>query len=176
MVAAGLDTLPSNMSMTVAYLSSPHGQELQDKAYSEIMKDYPDGDAWDACIQDERCTWMVAFVKEVLRFWSTVNMSFTRESVKEIVYNGATIPAGTPFFLVSSILPALMVMLTCFFSRMSGVQTTTMPNSRTPCHSVLSGSLTCRKKEVVPSISRMEPEPVGAQVLTLQIGNSTPCL
>lgn len=104
MVAAWLDTLPSNMSMTVAYLSSPHGQELQDTAYYEIMKDYPHGDAWTACIQDERCAWMVAFVKEVLRYWSTVNMSFTKESVKEIVHNGATIPAGIPFFLVRLIL------------------------------------------------------------------------
>lgn len=102
MVAAGLDTLPSNMSMAVAYLSSPHGQELQATAHAEITKAYPDGDAWEVCVRDERCAWMVAFVKEVLRYWSTVNMSFTRESVKEVVYQGATIPAGTPFFLVRS--------------------------------------------------------------------------
>lgn len=107
MVAAGLDTLPSNMSMAVAYLSSPHGQELQSIAHAELMKAYPDGDAWEECVRDERCAWMVAFVKEVLRYWSTVNMSFTRESVKEVVYQGATIPAGTPFFLVRYLYPPL---------------------------------------------------------------------
>jgi phenylacetate 2-hydroxylase len=44
---------------------------------------------------------MKAFVKEVLRFWSTLNLSFNRQSVKDINYKGATIPAGAPFLLVS---------------------------------------------------------------------------
>jgi len=34
-------------------------------------------------------------------------MSFTRESVKDIEWRGAVIPANTPFFMVSSIAPSL---------------------------------------------------------------------
>ncbi|KAH7038991.1 putative cytochrome P450 phenylacetate 2-hydroxylase [Macrophomina phaseolina] len=99
MVAAGLDTLPGNINMTIAYLSSPHGQEVQERAYEEITKSYPDEDPWHACLIEEKSEYMRSFVKEVLRYWSTLNMSFTRQSVKPIAYQGATIPAGTPFFM-----------------------------------------------------------------------------
>jgi phenylacetate 2-hydroxylase len=99
MVAAGLDTLPGNINMTTAYLSSPHGQEIQSKAFSEIMNSYPNSDPWHACLTDESCEYMTSFVKEVLRYWSTLNMSFTRQSTKPITYQNSTIPAGTPVFM-----------------------------------------------------------------------------
>merc|ERR1712110_1315234 len=38
MVSAGLDTVPGNLIMGIAYLSSEHGQEIQKRAYEEIMK------------------------------------------------------------------------------------------------------------------------------------------
>jgi phenylacetate 2-hydroxylase len=63
MVAAGLDTLPGNINMTIAYLSSSHGQEVQAQAYEEIMKAYVDEDPWHGCLQDERCEFMVSFVR-----------------------------------------------------------------------------------------------------------------
>jgi len=37
MIAAGLDTLPGNISLTEAYLSSPHGHEIQGGAYEELI-------------------------------------------------------------------------------------------------------------------------------------------
>ena len=46
MVAAGLDTLPGNINMTMAYLSSPHGQQIQKDAYEEIMRAYEGEDPW----------------------------------------------------------------------------------------------------------------------------------
>lgn len=63
MVAAGLDTLPGNINMTIAYLSSPHGQEIQDHMYEEILKAYPNEDPWDACLTEERCEFVVSFIK-----------------------------------------------------------------------------------------------------------------
>lgn len=85
--------------MTIAYLSSAHGQSIQQTAYNEILSAHADADPWHDCLQDEKSEYMRSFVKEVLRFWSTLNMSFTRQSVKDIEYHGATIPAGTPFFM-----------------------------------------------------------------------------
>ena len=101
MVAAGLDTLPGNINMSIAYLGSPHGQEIQKRAYEEITKVYPNGDAWDMVLQEEAVPYMTAFVKEALRFWSNVPLSFPRQSVRDIEYQGATIPSGTTFILVS---------------------------------------------------------------------------
>ena len=63
MVAAGLDTLPGNINMTLAYLSSPHGQEVQDRAYGEIISSYPGEDPWELCLKEERSEFMQSFVK-----------------------------------------------------------------------------------------------------------------
>ena len=102
MVAAGLDTLPGNINMTIAYLSSTHGQSIQQAAYTAIIAAYSTSGTtspWHACVQSEDCEYMQSFVKEVLRYWSSLNMSFTRQSIKDISYGSATIPAGTPFFM-----------------------------------------------------------------------------
>ncbi|KAH8804586.1 putative cytochrome P450 phenylacetate 2-hydroxylase [Xylogone sp. PMI_703] len=99
MVAAGLDTLPGNINMTIAYLSSPHGQEIQERLYEELIQAYPNEDPWHACLVEEKSEFMQSFIKEVLRFWSTLNLSFNRESIKDINYKGANIPAGTPFLM-----------------------------------------------------------------------------
>lgn len=107
MVAAGLDTLPGNINMTLAYLSSEHGQEIQKKVHEQLVKAHTGEDPWHACLTEEKSEYMRSFVKEVLRFWSTINMSFNRESTKPIEYKGATIPAGTPFLLVSFSMPVV---------------------------------------------------------------------
>lgn len=101
MVAAGLDTIPGNLVMALAYLSSPHGQEIQKRAYKEIMKIYPDGNAWEKCLIEEKVPYITAFVKEVLRFWSVIPICLPRTSIKDINWEGATIPAGTTFHMVS---------------------------------------------------------------------------
>ncbi|KAL1953678.1 hypothetical protein VTO42DRAFT_2389 [Malbranchea cinnamomea] len=99
MVSAGLDTVPGNIIMGVAYLSTPHGQEIQERAYNEIMKVYPNGDAWERCLVEEKVPYITALVKEVLRFWTVIPICLPRVSVKDIPWNGAVIPAGTTFFM-----------------------------------------------------------------------------
>lgn len=85
--------------MGIAYLSSAHGQEIQKRAYSEILQAYPDSDAWDRCLVEEKVAYITALVKEVLRFWTVIPISLPRESVKDIEYNGTIIPAGTTFYM-----------------------------------------------------------------------------
>ena len=101
MVSAGLDTVPGNLIMAMAYLSSPHGQEIQERAYNDIMRVYPDGDAWEKCLTEERVPYVTAFVKEVLRFWTVIPISLPRVSIKDIKWENAIIPAGTTFYMVS---------------------------------------------------------------------------
>ncbi|MCJ1399901.1 hypothetical protein MMC11_003104 [Xylographa trunciseda] len=99
MVSAGLDTVPGNLIMAIAYLSSSHGQEIQEHAYAEIQKVYPNGDAWEKCLVEERVPYITAFVKEVLRFWTVIPICLPRVSIKDIQWQDATIPAGTTFYM-----------------------------------------------------------------------------
>jgi phenylacetate 2-hydroxylase len=68
-VSAGLDTVPGNLIMGLAYLASSEGQEIQDRMYEEIMKTYPNGDAWERVVTDtSEIPYLTAVVKEVLRY------------------------------------------------------------------------------------------------------------
>jgi phenylacetate 2-hydroxylase len=100
MVSAGLDTVPGNLIMGIAYLSSPDGQEIQRRAYKEIMKVYPNGDAWSKCLVEEKVPYVTAFVREVLRFFTVIPICLPRTSIKDIKYEDAVIPAGTTFYMV----------------------------------------------------------------------------
>ena len=99
MVSAGLDTVPGNLIMALAYLSCDHGQEIQKRAYDEIVKVYPNGDAWEKCLHEEKVPYITALVKEVLRYWTVIPICLPRVSVKDINWEGATIPAGTTFYM-----------------------------------------------------------------------------
>ena len=103
MVSAGLDTVPGNLIMGIAYLSSPHGQEIQRTAYEQITKVYPEGDAWARCLVEEKVPYVTAFVREVLRFFTVIPICLPRTSIKDIPYKDAVIPAGTTFYMVSRV-------------------------------------------------------------------------
>lgn len=100
MISGGLDTTPACILLGIAYLSSHHGQEIQEHAYEEITRAYPDGDAWHKCISEEKVEYMSALIKEILRFWTVVPMALPRVSIKDIKWQDATIPAGTTFVMV----------------------------------------------------------------------------
>ena len=102
MVSAGLDTVPGNLIMGIAYLSSAHGQEIQRRAYDEILRVYPDGDAWEKCLLEEKVPYITALVKEILRFWTVIPICLPRRSIKDIRWEQATIPAGTTFYMVGN--------------------------------------------------------------------------
>jgi phenylacetate 2-hydroxylase len=99
MVSAGLDTVPGNLIMGIAYLSSADGKRIQAKAYEEIMAIYPNHDAWERCLLEERVPYVTALVKEVLRFWTVIPISLPRVSIKDVNYRGTIIPAGTTFYM-----------------------------------------------------------------------------
>ncbi|KXS99648.1 hypothetical protein AC578_9912 [Pseudocercospora eumusae] len=99
MVSAGLDTVPGNLIMCIAYLSSEHGQDIQARALSEINAQYPNNDAWEKCLVEEKCEYITALVKETLRFWSVIPICLPRKSIKDIKWGNAVIPAGTSFYM-----------------------------------------------------------------------------
>lgn len=100
MIAGGLDTTPACILLGLAILSGPQGKALQQKMLGEIEKVYPDGDAWVKCLEEEKCAYVQAFIKEVLRFWTVIPMSLPRVSIKDVTWQDAVIPAGTTFLMV----------------------------------------------------------------------------
>ncbi|KAK5989527.1 Phenylacetate 2-hydroxylase [Cladobotryum mycophilum] len=99
MVSAGLDTVPGNLIMGMAYFSTSEGQEVQKKALKAIEEAYPDGDAWEKCLVEEKVTYVTALVKETLRYWTVIPICLPRTNIKDIPYEGSVIPAGTTFFM-----------------------------------------------------------------------------
>ena len=63
------------------------------------MKAYPDGNAWQKVVEEEKVAYITAFVKEVLRYWTVIPISLPRVSISDIQYEGATIPAGSTFYM-----------------------------------------------------------------------------
>ena len=100
MVSAGLDTVPGNLIMGIAYLASKDGQRIQQRAYEEIMQVYPNEDAWEKCLVEEKVPYVTALVKETLRFWTVIPICLPRRSTKDVEFQGVKIPAGTTFFMV----------------------------------------------------------------------------
>ncbi|KAF4959001.1 hypothetical protein FSARC_10870 [Fusarium sarcochroum] len=99
MVSAGLDTVPVNLVMGLAFLSSTEGQAVQEKALKAIQEVYPDGDAWERCLTEEKVPYVTALVKETLRFWTVIPICLPRTNIRDIPYEGSIIPAGTTFFM-----------------------------------------------------------------------------
>jgi phenylacetate 2-hydroxylase len=99
MVSAGLDTIPANLIFGIGYLSSSHGQQIQERALDEIHDVYPDGNAWDKCLVEERVPYVTALYKEILRYYTVIPMCLPRRSIHQIEYQGVTIPAGTLFYM-----------------------------------------------------------------------------
>lgn len=100
MVSAGLDTVPANLIQGIAYLATLHGQELQAQAYDALLEAYHSPvEAWAAVLKEEKVPFISALVKETLRYYTVIAMSLPRESIKPIQYKGATIPAGTLFYM-----------------------------------------------------------------------------
>lgn len=100
MVSAGIDTVPGNMIMGLGYLASPEGKHIQQKAYEEIMKVYPnDGEAWEKCLVEEKVPYITALTKEILRYFTVIPICLPRTSIKDIKYNDTVIPAGSIFYM-----------------------------------------------------------------------------
>jgi len=100
MVSAGLDTVPANIIQGLAYLATPHGQQLQEIAFKELIETYGSpSEAWNAVLKEEKVGFISALVKETLRYYTVIAMSLPRASIKPIKYQGATIPAGTLFYM-----------------------------------------------------------------------------
>ncbi|KAK2753939.1 hypothetical protein FQN54_007298 [Arachnomyces sp. PD_36] len=99
MLSGGLDTLTTLMSWTIGFLSQR--PELQDKA-AEAIEHYQTGPGLQplcSASDDQGCAYISALVRECLRYFTVLRLALPRTSIRDISYEGVTIPKGTVFFL-----------------------------------------------------------------------------
>ncbi|KAL5341626.1 cytochrome P450 [Aspergillus crustosus] len=93
LMSGGFETIFSTAIIMVGMLSSPDGQEIQRKAYDDIMRVYSTPEeAFDLCLTEEKCPYVLGLVKEALRFYPPLKLLPARQVYKDFEYHGATIP------------------------------------------------------------------------------------
>jgi len=98
MLSGGLDTVTTLVAWSVELLATR--PDVQEKALREIRKVHPEEeevlcDAED----DQKCAYVVALVRECLRYYTVLRLALPRASVQDVTYEGKLIPAGTVIFL-----------------------------------------------------------------------------
>ncbi|KEF55081.1 3-hydroxyphenylacetate 6-hydroxylase [Exophiala aquamarina CBS 119918] len=97
LLAAGLDTMNSAVSWGIAKLAER--QDIQDRALAAIRETYPiDSPLCDAA-DDQSCAYLVAVIKEILRYFSVTRLSLPRCTIQDFVYDNKVVPKGTVIFL-----------------------------------------------------------------------------
>jgi 3-hydroxyphenylacetate 6-hydroxylase len=97
MLSGGLDTITTLVQWSVALLAQR--PEIQAKAISEIHKMYSNEEPLADAYDDQKCAYIVALVKECLRYYTVLRLNLPRATVKDVVYEGKVIPAGSTFYL-----------------------------------------------------------------------------
>ena len=97
MLSGGLDTLTTLVAWSMALLSER--QDVQEKAILEIRKVYPEDKVLCDAEDDQGIAYIVALVKELLRYYAVLRLCLPRATVKDIVFEGKKIPSGSVVFL-----------------------------------------------------------------------------
>lgn len=101
MLSGGLDTLTTLTAWSIALIAEH--PEIQEKAIQEIEQHYGDKAVpilSDAEAEDDQgCIYIVALVREMLRYYTVLRLSLPRATVKDFPYEGKTVPAGSVVFL-----------------------------------------------------------------------------
>jgi 3-hydroxyphenylacetate 6-hydroxylase len=97
MLSGGLDTLTTLVAWSVALMADR--PEIQEKAVQEIGKFYEISNPLCDAEDDQKCAYVVALVREMLRYYTVLRLSLPRASVRDVTWEGKTIPAGSVIFL-----------------------------------------------------------------------------
>jgi 3-hydroxyphenylacetate 6-hydroxylase len=97
MLSGGLDTITTLVQWSVANLAQR--PDVQKKAISEIQKFYSDEEPLADAYDDQKCAYIVALVRECLRYYTVLRLALPRATVKDVIYEGKLIPAGSTIYL-----------------------------------------------------------------------------
>lgn len=98
MLSGGLDTITTLVQWSIALLAQR--PDVQVKAVAAI-REAGFGDDQPLCDvdDDQKCGYVVALVRECLRFYTVLRLALPRASVKDVTFEGKLIPAGSTIFL-----------------------------------------------------------------------------
>lgn len=97
MLSGGLDTLTTLVAWSMALLAER--PEIQEKAQKEIRAVYSSDQILCDANDDQSIPYIVALVRELLRVYTVLRLALPRATIRDIVYNGHTIPSGSVIFL-----------------------------------------------------------------------------
>jgi 3-hydroxyphenylacetate 6-hydroxylase len=97
MLSGGLDTITTLVQWSVALLAQR--PDIQKKAINEIRKLYSDKEPLCDAYDDQKCDYIVALVRECLRYYCVLRLALPRATVKDVMYEGKLIPAGSTIYL-----------------------------------------------------------------------------
>ncbi|KAL5333648.1 cytochrome P450 [Aspergillus crustosus] len=99
MLSGGLDTATTLVAWGINLLAQR--PDIQDKAARAIDEMYSEYQPLCEASDDQKCAYIVALVRECLRYYTVLRLALPRASIRDIVYQGNMIPKGTVFFLNS---------------------------------------------------------------------------
>jgi 3-hydroxyphenylacetate 6-hydroxylase len=97
MLSGGLDTITTLVAWSVALLAQR--PDIQDTALKAIQKAYGTDQPLCDAEDDQQCQYIVALVRECLRYYTVLRLALPRVSVKDVNYEGVRIPKGSVIFL-----------------------------------------------------------------------------
>lgn len=97
MLSGGLDTITTLVQWSVALLAQRG--DIQEKAVQEIRRYYREDEPLCDAYDDQKCEYVVALVRECLRYFCVLRLALPRATVKDVWYEGKLIPAGSTIYL-----------------------------------------------------------------------------
>jgi 3-hydroxyphenylacetate 6-hydroxylase len=97
MLSGGLDTITTLVQWSVALLAQR--PDIQEKAIRKIRQFYSESEPLADAYDDQKCGYIVALVRECLRYYTVLRLALPRATVKDVMYDGKLIPAGSTIYL-----------------------------------------------------------------------------
>ncbi|ANB15139.1 hypothetical protein AWJ20_2761 [Sugiyamaella lignohabitans] len=99
MVSGGLDTITTLVVWACALLAAR--PDIQEKALSAIRENFAESEVLCDPLEDQKCAYVVALVRECLRFYNPLRLALPRTVETPFMFEGKKIPKDALIFLNS---------------------------------------------------------------------------
>lgn len=96
LMSGGFETVFATAIAGIAYLASPKGQLVQQKAFEDIVQSYGSVEAaFEMSVDEEKSKYTAAFVRETLRYYPPLHLLPPRQTYQGFEWkNGIRVPKG----------------------------------------------------------------------------------